>query len=299
MADNKQRETTKDNEQQPAEVKDHDKQNASSSNEEASTNNEPTTEEKKSENEANTPETKPAPTPTLAEDYEQLKKLHLLKDIMIRQKAGRHPSTEIDALLKRRMNFKNEDFQGPYVVRLISTLLMIFVFAAIFWSVLWILASGFNLTYFIRLLSTGMATLVAAIAGIAVFFPSSLPNEAILKKAIDLKMKEIGNEVEPDKTVKEAPESQEELLDSNIATKQKKEETASPEESSPLSPMPEGLNKFKEQKEKPLNSESELSSEESSVEENEQSDNKAEASEKSDEANSKEKTENKEAQKAK
>lgn len=265
MADDKQRKTTKDNEQQAAEVKDQDKQTESSTDEAASLNNSETGQQEQ-EQETKNDKPQPDPTPTLAEDYAELKKLHLLKAVMIRQKAGRHPSAEIDALLKRRMNFKNEDFQGPYVVRLISTLLMIFVFAAVFWSVLWILSSGFKLHYFIRLLSTGMATLVAAVAGIAIFYPSSLPDEKILKKAIDLKMKELGNELEPEKQEQKSPEPKEDLLDSNIEAKKEKDAPASLDEDTLLSPMPEGLNKFKEVKEKPMETEAQANNNEPSTE---------------------------------
>lgn len=184
---------------------------------------------------------------TLLDDYAMLERINILKAVMIRMKGGRHPSDQIESLLKRRMNFSGEDFQGPYVVRLVSTLMMIFIFSALLWAFLWILASGFGLNYFIKILSTGMATVVAAIAGVALFHPSSLPDEEQLKKAIEQRLKEIQAEVRELNGEEEIEEKQRSsLIDANF------EETAPEtklnkvqEQEAVLTSMPEGLDAIK------------------------------------------------------
>lgn len=133
---------------------------------------------------------------TLEEDFELLQRINVLKAVMVRMQGGRHPSPEIDALLQRRMNVPRDAFQGPYIVRLISTLMMVFVATTLCWGVLWILGTAFELKYFLRILSTGMATLVAAIAGVAIFHPSSLPDEKLLKEFIDNRLQEISKQVQ-------------------------------------------------------------------------------------------------------
>ncbi|MFZ5952258.1 MAG: hypothetical protein ACOYXC_16260 [Candidatus Rifleibacteriota bacterium] len=187
----------------------------------------------------------PAPTPEpavsepdLAADVDALKRLNLLKAVLVRMNGGRHPVAEVDALLRRRMNFSRHDFQGPYLIRLFSTWMMIFIVATLFWSVLWILSSGFELNYFVRILSTGMATLVAAMAGIAIFHPSSLPDESLLRQAIDDRLKElkvqIGENTEDDAA---APD----LVDANLQDSKNQEKPGVGSEPEPLPSMPAGL----------------------------------------------------------
>jgi hypothetical protein len=145
------------------------------------------------------------PEPDIEGDLAELEKINLLKAIMIKMKGGRHPSAQIDKLLSRHMNFSSEDFQGPYLIRLICTIMMIFAFSTLIWIVLWIMTAGFELTYFQRLLSTGIATLTAAVAGIAIFHPSYLPDEKLLKQAIEQKLKELHKQIGKDisQTLKE------------------------------------------------------------------------------------------------
>jgi hypothetical protein len=188
------------------------------------------------------------PEPTLEEDFELLQRINVLKAVMVRMQGGRHPSPEIDALLQRRLNFSRETFQGPYIIRLISTLIMIFVAATLCWGILWILASGFELSYFLRILSTGMATLVAAIAGVAIFHPSSLPDEKLLKEAVDDKMQQISKQVQElsGSTSAERTDQADDLIDSSI------EELSSPRkqqvkaDDEPLAAMPKGLDGIRE-----------------------------------------------------
>ncbi|MEW6708508.1 MAG: hypothetical protein AB1403_01690 [Candidatus Riflebacteria bacterium] len=179
-----------------------------------------------------------ASEPDLASDVDALKRLNLLKAVLVRMNGGRHPVAEVDALLRRRMNFSRQDFQGPYVIRLFTTWMMIFIVATLFWSVLWILSSGFEINYFLRILSTGMATLVAAMAGVAIFHPSSLPDESLLKQAIDDRFKELkaqlGENAEDDAS---APG----LTDTNLHDSKSLEKAGIDSEAEPLQSMPSGL----------------------------------------------------------
>jgi hypothetical protein len=133
--------------------------------------------------------------PDLDTDLQQLESMNLRQAIIVKMKGGRHPDSKTDELLARHFNFSSDDFQGPYVVRLICTILMIFAVCAILWGVLWLLASGFGLTYFTRLISTGMATLLAAVGGIAIFHPSSIPDENVINHVIEKKLTELRRQV--------------------------------------------------------------------------------------------------------
>jgi len=144
----------------------------------------------------NKSETSPeAPPPSLADDFLKLEQLNLLRAVTIRMQGGRHPSREIEGLLQRRMNFLREELQGPYFVRLICTIMMVFVAATICWGILWALSNILELSYFQRLISTGIATLFAALAGVAIFHPSSIPDEKALADAIEARMNELRKEL--------------------------------------------------------------------------------------------------------
>ncbi|GEM_PF-5187037 len=178
-----------------------------------------------------------ASEPDLAADVDALKRLNLLKAVLVRMNGGRHPVAEVDALLRRRMNFSRQDFQGPYVIRLFTTWMMIFIVATLFWSVLWILSSGFALNYFLRILSTGMATLVAAMAGVAIFHPSSLPDESLLQQAIDERFNELKAQLGETAEDDSAPG----LTDTNIHDSKSTEKAGIDSEAEPLQSMPAGL----------------------------------------------------------
>lgn len=187
----------------------------------------------------------PEPEPTPEQDYATLSGINVLKAVLIKMQGGRHPSAQIDALLQRRMNFARDSFQGPYLTRLASTLMMIFVAATLIWAVLWILAGGFGLNYFLRLLSTGLATLVAALFGIAVFHPSAGPDEALLKEAIAEKMNELRALIPESETIADE-EDNSTLVDANIEEQNRvKSAPASTLNSDALSQMPSGLENMK------------------------------------------------------
>jgi low affinity Fe/Cu permease len=184
--------------------------------------------------------------PSLGEDLAMLDQINVLKAVLIRMKGGRHPSPQIDALLKRRLDFSGESFQGPYIVRLASTLMMIFVLSVILWAILWVLASGFQMSDFLRVLSVSMATMIAAIFGIAVFHPSSLPDENQLKKAIDQRLKEMKVRQKDIDGYEEAEaEEENKLVDANFEKIESSGRKHALPDDEVLSSMPEGLGKTK------------------------------------------------------
>lgn len=135
-------------------------------------------------------EQKAAP-PSLADDLMQLEKLNLMRAVMLRLQGGRHPNAEIDALLQRRLDLRPESFQGPYAIRLICSLMMIFLICIIMWGIIWLLGTAMEWSSFVRLMSTGIATLLAAAAGIAVFHPASVPDEKQVKETIARRLAEL------------------------------------------------------------------------------------------------------------
>ncbi len=136
---------------------------------------------------------KPA-APSLAEDLAELEKLNLMRAVMLRMQGGRHPNAEVDALLKRRLDLKAEDFQGPYAIRLICTLMMVFLICIIMWGSVWLVTTAFELSAIARLMSTAIATLMAAAAGVAIFHPSSVPDEKLVKEIVTHRMAELRDE---------------------------------------------------------------------------------------------------------
>lgn len=129
-------------------------------------------------------EAKPPREPTLEEDIAALEKLNLMRSVMIKIQGGRHPHVPTDQLLDRRLKIDPAKYQAPYVVRLVCTLMMVFVFGSLFWFLMWLVLTPLNLTHAVRLISTGFATVVAAVAGVSIFHPSSVPDEKILRRDI-------------------------------------------------------------------------------------------------------------------
>lgn len=147
-------------------------------------------------------------SPSAADDLLQLEKLNLMRAVMLRLQGGRHPNAQIDELLRRRLDLRPEDFQGPYAIRLICTLMMIFLICIIMWGLIWLIGTAMEWNYFIRLMSTGLATLLAAGAGVAVFHPASVPDEKQVKETIARRLaelKDLGASQKPSEAVKPTP----------------------------------------------------------------------------------------------
>ncbi|PKL42600.1 MAG: hypothetical protein CVV41_13710 [Candidatus Riflebacteria bacterium HGW-Riflebacteria-1] len=144
---------------------------------------------------AATPVAETIAIPTLAEDVAKLEQIDRLRAVVLRMQGGRHPNREIEDLLQRRLNLPLEEFQGPYVTRLVVTLMMVFIASTAIWAILWAIGNAMELNFVLNMVSTGMATLVAAIAGVAVFHPASVPDEKKLIAAIEAHMNELRMEL--------------------------------------------------------------------------------------------------------
>lgn len=144
-------------------------------------------------------EEKKEPEPTLEEDYEALKNMNLLRNVMVRMQYGRYPNKKINAILERRMNFDESEFQGTHIVRIIISILAMFFICTFVYILIWLLATPFN---FIELKET--ASLVISLfflgsCGFAIFNNISVPDEKKLKEAIKEKMSQIENEIKKEK----------------------------------------------------------------------------------------------------
>jgi hypothetical protein len=99
---------------------------------------------------------------------------------------------------------------------------------------------------FLRVLSVSMATMIAAIFGIAVFHPSSLPDENQLKKAIDQRLKEMKVRQKDIDGYEEAEaEEENKLVDANFEKIESSGRKHALPDDEVLSSMPEGLGKTK------------------------------------------------------
>lgn len=173
--------------------------------------------------------------PSLADDLLQLEKLNLMRAVMLRLQGGRHPNAEIDSLLQRRLDLRPEDFQGPYAIRLICTLMMIFLICIIMWGIIWLVGTAMEWSYFLRLMSTGVATLMAAGAGIAIFHPASVPDEKQVKETIARRLaelKDMGASEKPSEMAKPAATSS--VVDNTTAAAATVDEPENEDAVSPL-----------------------------------------------------------------
>ena len=119
-------------------------QNTTDSKEKQQTNNQ-TSSQTDSENKEKNTEAEKEKEPTLAEDYESLKNMNLLKNVMIRMQFGRYPNKKINAILERRMDFDESKFQGTNVVRIIITIMAMFFICTAIYIIIWLFANMMNL----------------------------------------------------------------------------------------------------------------------------------------------------------
>ena len=136
--------------------------------------------------------------PTLAEDYEALKNMNLLKNTMIRMQYGRYPNKKIESILQRRMDLDASQYQGPQIVRMIITIMAMFFFCTFTYIIIWLLTSQLNLNGIKETASMVLSTLFLGSCGFALFNYISVPDEKKLKEAIKNRMEEIEKELNSD-----------------------------------------------------------------------------------------------------
>ncbi len=133
--------------------------------------------------------------PTLAEDYEALKNMNLLKNTMIRMQYGRYPNKKIESILQRRMDLDASQYQGPQIVRMIITIMAMFFFCTFTYVIIWLITSRLNLYGIRETASMVLSTLFLGSCGFALFNYISVPDEKKLKEAIKNRMAEIEKEL--------------------------------------------------------------------------------------------------------
>ncbi len=142
---------------------------------------------------------KKEPEPTLAEDYENLKQMHLLRNVMIRMQYGRYPNKKIDSILKRRMDLDESKYQGTHIVRIIISIMASFFICTIIYIVIWLIASSMNLNDLKETSSLVISLFFLCSCGFLIFNNISVPDEKKLKEAINERMNEIENELKKEK----------------------------------------------------------------------------------------------------
>ena len=125
----------------------------------------------------------PSPSPpTLEDDLERLEAMNWLHASILRIRKGRHPDPEIEALLKRRLDFPKDRFLGPYPVRLLNTFSWVLTSCSIGWVALWALGSLAGFNEFVWAVSGLMTTLLAVLIGLALSQPIVFVDEKALEE---------------------------------------------------------------------------------------------------------------------
>lgn len=131
------------------------------------------------------------PIPSLKDDYELLKNMNLLRNVMIRAQYGRFPDKRIDGVLKRRMDLDESKFQGPKIVRAIISILALFLFCAVLYAIIYLSAKGLNLNGVADTASLVISLFFLSGLGFVIFNNFSVPDEKKLKTLINERMTEI------------------------------------------------------------------------------------------------------------
>lgn len=138
--------------------------------------------------------------PSLAEDYETLKNMNLLRNVMIRIQYGRFPNAETEALLKRRMDLDESKFQSPYLVRVIISIFVLFFLCTLTYIIIWLATSSMNLNGIKESASLIISLFFFSACGFIIFNSLSSPDEKKLKLAIKERMTELEIELNLEKS---------------------------------------------------------------------------------------------------
>ena len=160
------------------------------SNESKVTNSETKPEEKETESTKNID-----PEPTLSEDYEKLKEMNLLRNVMVRMQYGRYPNKKIDSILKRRMDFDSDKYQGTHIIRIIISIMATFFICSFIYVIIWLIASSMCLNDLKETASLVISLFFLCASSFTIFNNISVPDEKKLKEAIKERMAEIEKEL--------------------------------------------------------------------------------------------------------
>ena len=156
-------------------------------------------EQKKNDSENKEDKKEEEPIPTLEEDYESLKNMHLLRNVMVRMQYGRYPNKKIDAVLARRMDLDPYKFQGTRFLRIIISIMSMFFICTAIYLLLFIFAKAFNLYDFNEAASVTMSLFFLCSCSFAIFNNISVPDEKKLKEAIKERMRQIEEQIKTEK----------------------------------------------------------------------------------------------------
>ena len=132
--------------------------------------------------------------PSLKEDYEALKEMNLLRNVMVRLQYGRFPDSKIDGILKRRMNLDERAFQGPYIIRGFISVLFLFLVCSLVYVVIWLSSKWLGLSGVAETASMFISLFFFCGIGFVIFNSLSAPDEKKLKIAINERMAELEKE---------------------------------------------------------------------------------------------------------
>ncbi len=138
-----------------------------------------------------------APTFTVKEDYEQLMSINLYKEVAIKLQFIKHPNPEIDALLERRIDLSSKNLLiNPFGIRVLSSIVIIFLMGILIWSMIWVFGTILGLTVLAKSLSSLLAILVISGMSISIFQPLPVIDEEQLNKHIVREMNRILESIE-------------------------------------------------------------------------------------------------------
>lgn len=151
--------------------------------------------------------------PTLEEDYEVLKNMNLLRDVLIRMQCGKYPNKKLEGVLSRRMKLDEEKLQSPRIVRIIITIMAMFFICTLTYIAIWLTTATPALHGVREFASMVISMFFIGFCAFAVFNNLSAPDEVKVQQAIKERMTEIEVELniskkstssEKEKTEKEA-----------------------------------------------------------------------------------------------
>lgn len=133
----------------------------------------------------------PEEIPDDMEDFKKLLDLNLLKEATLKIQLKKHPNKKIDDLLERRLNLKSKDFTGPFAIRVVASILIIFLTSIVIWSGIWVIGIALELNYFYKIMSTIISIILVSAMAITIFQPLPIIDENRLLKHITEEMKKL------------------------------------------------------------------------------------------------------------
>lgn len=138
----------------------------------------------------------PPPEPTADEDLLRLESFDWRRAVILRLQNGRHPDPVIEDILKRRIDLKREEFQGPLPVRVLCTLAIDFIVCAVVWVIGWSVFSLLGWDGWVIGFSGLMVTVLVASMGVAAFQPMRIYDEIGAIARGQVKFDELRRQVE-------------------------------------------------------------------------------------------------------